>query len=86
MASRDLARLVDFLVDRNPKAALRVADVLENAASSLSELADRGRPGPEGLRELVVQFGKNAYILMYKVEPDRVLVARIFHSLENRPR
>jgi len=86
MASRDLARLVDFLVDRNPKAALRAGDLLENAARSLSDLADRGRPGPEGLRELVVRFGTNAYILIYKVEAERVLIARIFHSLENRPR
>jgi len=86
MASRDLARLADFLAGRNPKAALRAGDALENAARSLSDLADRGRHGPGGLRELVVRFGKNAYILVYKVEPERVLIARIFHSLEDRPR
>ena len=85
-ANRDVVRLTDFLAERNPRAALRANDLLAASALSLSEMPERGRLVAEGLRELVVRFGRGAYILQYRVEADRVIVARIFHSLEDRPR
>jgi plasmid stabilization system protein ParE len=85
-ANRDVVRLTDFLAERNPKAALRANDALAEAAQSLSEMPQRGRLVAENLRELVVRFGRGVYIIQYRVEVDRVVVARIFHSLEDRPR
>jgi DNA-binding transcriptional ArsR family regulator/plasmid stabilization system protein ParE len=77
-ANRDLARLVDFLADKSPKAALRAADVLDAAITSLDEFSERGRPGPDaGLRELIVPFGVGAYVIRYRVDPKTVLIARI---------
>jgi len=84
-ANRDVVRLTDFLAERNPKAALRANEALAEATLSLSEMPERGRLVAEGLRELVVRFGRGAYIIQYRVEPDRVVIARIFHSLEDRP-
>jgi plasmid stabilization system protein ParE len=39
---------------------------------------------PDG-RKLIVPFGRTAYIILYLVEPDAVVITRIFHSLEDRP-
>ncbi len=36
------------------------------------------------LRELVVRFGRDAYIIQYRVDSESVVAARIFHSLEQR--
>jgi toxin ParE1/3/4 len=85
IANRDLARLVDFLADRNPAAALRAYDILEEAILSLDQFSERGRPGPEpGQRELIVPFGSGAYVVQYRVDPTTVVVARIFHGREDR--
>lgn len=55
------------------------------AIRSLGQMADRGRKhAASDARELVVPFGRDAYILRYRVEPDRVIVARVFHLREDR--
>ena len=38
-----------------------------------------------GRRELLVPFGRAAYVIQYRVYDRVVLIARIFHSLEDRP-
>jgi len=84
-ANRDLVRLVDFLVDKNPTAALRAYDALEAAIQSLDEFSERGRLGPApDWRELIVPFGSGAYVVQYRVDPMAVVVARIFHGREDR--
>jgi len=85
VANRDLVRLVDFLADVNPGAALRAYDTLSAAIQSLDEFSERARLGPEpGLRELIVPFGRGAYVVQYRVDPAEVVVARIFHGREDR--
>ncbi|MDP3746837.1 MAG: type II toxin-antitoxin system RelE/ParE family toxin [Phenylobacterium sp.] len=84
-AKRDLARLGEFLSVKSPRAANRAAAAISDAVLSLAELAERGHPDPEGrFREVAVHFGRDGYVIQYLVEPKRVLVARIFHSLEDR--
>lgn len=52
---------------------------------SLRDLSERARPAAVvGLRELLVPFGRGAYVIQYQVDPDTVVVLRIFHSLEDR--
>ena len=85
-AERDLSRLVAFLSEKSPQAADHAASVLASAIRSLDRFSERGRRGPaEGLRELIVPFGRDAYIVQYRVEPALVIVARIFHGRERRP-
>ena len=84
-ANRDVVRLVEFLLDKNPNAAMRAADTLDLAMLSLAEFSERGRPGSEpNLRELIVPFGSGAYVVQYRVDHDAVVVARIFHGREDR--
>jgi plasmid stabilization system protein ParE len=85
VANRDLVRLVDFLADVNPDAALRAYDTLSEAIQSLEQFSERARPAPEpGLREHIVPFGSGAYVVQYRVDEAEVVVARIFHGREDR--
>ena len=80
-ARTDIGRLVAFLRDKSPAAANKAAARITQGILSLGEFADRGRKGPvEGLRELVVRFGRDAYIIQYRVGSSDVIVARVFHS------
>ena len=84
-AGDDLARLAAFLAEKSPQAAARAATKIAQSIRSLDEFAERGRCGPgRGLRELFVPFGLDAYVIQYRVDTDTVIVARIFHSRENR--
>lgn len=38
----------------------------------------------EDVHEMFVPFGEAGYVIRYRVEADRVLVTRIFHTREDR--
>ena len=38
------------------------------------------------LRETVVLYGKSSYLVRYRVTDDAVIITRIWHGKENRPR
>lgn len=79
----DFDRLEAFLIGTS--AAVKASEAISDGIESLSDFSNRGRRGPGGLRELQVPFGRAAYIIQYEVTAQSVLVARIFHSLEDRP-
>jgi plasmid stabilization system protein ParE len=54
------------------------------AIQSLADFPERGRAGPESMRELVVPFGRDGYVLRYRLGPELILVTRIFHTRERR--
>jgi plasmid stabilization system protein ParE len=81
----DFDRLADFLATKNPRAAASAIAKLRQAILSLAEYSERGRPSRRtGLRELVVPYAKAAYVVVYLVEQNTVVVLRIFHSREDR--
>jgi plasmid stabilization system protein ParE len=84
-AARDLDRVAAFLAQANPRAAREAKAAIVAAVLNLSTLADRGRPaaGRPNHRELVVPFGRDGYIVRYRVQADHVVVARIRHSRED---
>ncbi|ATQ43028.1 type II toxin-antitoxin system RelE/ParE family toxin [Caulobacter mirabilis] len=84
-ARLDIERLGDFLSEWSDSLAERAVATLYDAVNSLQTMPDRGRPLTGPLRELVVPFGKGAYIVRYVVSEHEVLITRIFHSLEDRP-
>jgi plasmid stabilization system protein ParE len=86
-AAADLVRLRDFLVDRNPNAAQRAAAAIVNAIGSLDLFPERGRPSGLGdTRELVVPFGRSAYIVRYAIltEANEIVILRVWHGREQR--
>jgi toxin ParE1/3/4 len=86
-ALTDIERLYAFLVPNSPAAATRAAKALIEAVQSLAVLPERGRPsGTPSMRELIVPFGRSAYVLRYSysADADEVVVHRIWHGRETR--
>jgi plasmid stabilization system protein ParE len=86
-AAADAERLRLFLQDKNPTAARRVVIALDNAIRSLAIFPERGRPSDvAGARELIVPFGRAAYVLRYAYssQRDEIVILRIWHGRESR--
>jgi plasmid stabilization system protein ParE len=86
-ALADLARLREFLVGKDPAAAERAIVALITAIESLGTFPECGRPsGTPKMRELIVPFGRSAYVVRYaySASNDEVTVVRIWHGREAR--
>jgi plasmid stabilization system protein ParE len=84
-AVRDLARLRDFLGPKNAAAAARAAERILQAAATLRETPELGHVVEgEDWRELLVPAGRIAYVLRYRIDEDAVVIARVWHSREDR--
>lgn len=84
-AYSDIRDLERWLAQRAPEASARIGPILFAAMKSLEDFPERGRQatGFRG-RELFVRFGGQAYVIRYRVEIDRVVIATVHHSLERR--
>lgn len=80
----DLERLVDFVAEQDPAAALFTIDLIEEALLILRHHPLIGREVDADLRELVISRGKTGYVALYSFEEvhDAVLVLTIRHQRE----
>ena len=86
-ADRDLDRLAEFLLQMTGRAARDRSRKIRERLRALAETPFIGRHGPEpSMRELVMRFGKSAYVARYRVTDDAITVLRIWHGLEDRPK
>jgi plasmid stabilization system protein ParE len=86
-AAADFDRLHAFLADKDQSAARRAVGALDKAIHSLELFPERGRPsGTPGIRELIVPFGRSAYLLRYVhlAAADEVVILRVWHAREER--
>ena len=83
-AFADLERLADFFVKDAPKAAIAGADIIRDGIEILERHPFVGRPCEEGLRELLISYGKSGYVALYSYEQpqDVVLVLAIRRQRE----
>ena len=83
-ASSDLIRLIDFLAESDPPAAVETADLMVSAVETLQHHPLIGRPVESGCRELVISRGRSGYIALYRYDESRddVLVLAIRHQRE----
>ncbi len=76
-ALRQIEAIHDYIARDNPPAAIKMAELLYEAGSSLGVLPYRGRAVPgTRMRELIVL----PYIIRYQVDGNRVLVVRVRHG------
>ena len=78
-AARDVARLREFLQDKNPQAAQRAAI---EAQARLPEIQGQQHVA---FRDLVTPFGNGNYVLRYRDEVSRVVIVRVRHNKEEGP-
>ena len=82
----DIARLHNFLISKNPRAAEQAARAILEAADKLIEFPEIGKPLGDagGHRDLLIPFGSRGYVLRYRRDGEHIVVARVWHSRERR--
>lgn len=81
-AEADLAAALAYLDARNPAAADRLATAIRDRVERLRHQPLTGRARDDlrpGLRSVVVP----PYLVLYRVQPDALLVVRILHGSRN---
>jgi plasmid stabilization system protein ParE len=86
-AQADLARVIEFLREKNPDAAARAAQTILDGSNLLLTSPRLGRPMPDKTqrRELFIPFASGAYVLRYMLERDDTpVIIRVWHNREQR--
>lgn len=84
-ATKDVARLRDFIKSANPLAAQRAARRIIEGVNILQENPEAGVPVDNLMeyRDLLLTFGSGEYIIRYRKETEsRVVIVRVRHSKE----
>jgi addiction module RelE/StbE family toxin len=86
-ALRDLQRLAEFLLERDPSVASETVEIIVEAIEILERHPEIGRKVGNGStgRELIISRGRSGYIALYRFNPvqDRVLIIAIRHQRES---
>jgi plasmid stabilization system protein ParE len=83
-ALEHLERAFEFIAQSDPSTALDAASAIQSAVSALAAHPLIGRRIEREIRELVISFGKNGYVALYRFLPhlDVVRVLAIRHQRE----
>jgi len=85
-AADGLERCRLFLIDKNPLAARKAGQAIENQFILLETAPDIGRPLEDlpDFRELVIAFGGSGYVALYRheLEADTVYILAFRHQKE----
>jgi toxin ParE1/3/4 len=82
-ALADRRAIFDYIEADNPRAALKLDDMVRQKASRLAAHPHLGRPGRVvGTRELVVH---RHYVLVYDIRGETIRVLRLLHTSLNWP-
>ena len=83
-AEADIAHLIDWFAERSPPAAHNAVERIFGSIRGLAEFPESGPRVSRNIRELVVRFGRDGYVVRYRVDGDQVLVTRVFHGRQKR--
>ena len=84
-ALRDVGRLHDFLSTKSRDAARRAIRAIREGVKLLGSKPHVGRPideMPPEFRELVIEFGHGAYIVLYRYDAKQIVILAIRHGRE----
>ena len=85
-ALEDLVRLREFIMPHHQKAAMNAARCIIEAANRLLDFPYLGHPMediPE-FNELMIPFGSNGYVLRYRLDGEKIVILRVWHTREDR--
>jgi plasmid stabilization system protein ParE len=83
-AVNDLARLREFIVEKNPDAAARAAKAIKQGVQLIVGSPSIGKPVLDlpDYRDLLIRFGAGGYVLRYRVHLDVVYAVHLRHYRE----
>jgi toxin ParE1/3/4 len=82
-ARAEAREIIDYISDRNPAAADRLATVFEDAAERLADHPYMHRPGRvDGTREAIVHPN---YLLVYRVAETVIEIVSVLHARQQYP-
>ncbi len=85
-AQRDFAAQVAWLKDRSPSAGRHAAKAIVEALDTLQTYPDIGPTIDMDHREKYVRFGGYGFVITYERRDSFILVTRIYHGAQDRPR
>ncbi|MDP3403852.1 MAG: type II toxin-antitoxin system RelE/ParE family toxin [Brevundimonas sp.] len=83
-ANLDLLGHLDWLTQRSPAAARRTAGDIATALRLLTQFPHAGGASNMEEREWIIRSGRDGYIAVYRVEANRIVIGRLFHSKQDR--
>lgn len=83
-AIQDLVRLRQFIAEKDPAAAARIAADLVGRIEQLLIFPEMGRPVPQSPEPGAIRdFVFGPYIVRHTLHPSALIVLRVWHRLEN---
>lgn len=83
-AQADLLAQLDWLVLRSPDAARRAADQIGLQLALLGHFPEASPAVDDHHREATIRFGRDGFVVRYKIEGAQVIVVRLFHGRQAR--
>jgi addiction module RelE/StbE family toxin len=83
LALNDRERIMDYIAEDNPQAALDLDELFEQKADRLIEQPELYRAGRKrGTREMVVHPN---YLVIYRIQKETVEILRVKHAAQQWP-
>jgi plasmid stabilization system protein ParE len=83
-AQRDFDDLIDWLAERSPSAARRAARQLLAAIDRLLDFPQSAPDAGRGRREAIVRFGREGFVVRYRISGQTIIVQRVYQGLQQR--
>jgi plasmid stabilization system protein ParE/predicted transcriptional regulator len=84
-ALHDVKRVHDFLAPRSLDMAQKAVQAIQQRAQALAIHPEMGHPVAEslsGLRELLIDFGLSAYLVLYRNDGEQIAILAVRHGRE----
>lgn len=85
-AEQDIAVIGEYLGRETPGRAHRAIEMLGRRVRILADFPDIGVSVDGGLRQMVFKDKWNTFVVRYSASDDAVLITRVWHGRQNRPR
>lgn len=83
-AELDFEAQVKWLRQHSPDTGRRAADSIVRTLDLLTDFPEIGPAVSRGLREKHVEFGRDGFVIRYRVHQDHVRIMRILHGRQDR--
>ena len=83
-AERDFGAQVRWLHEHSPRAGRKASEQIVRALDLLADFPELGIEVGTGLREKHVRFGRDGFVIRYRIGVLTVTVLRIFHGSQDR--